>query len=806
MFDLRQDLRFAMRTLSRSRGWLAGVVLVISLGIGLATAVFTVAEGVILEPLPVRGQNQLVVLWGITPDGRTDHFPLLFEDAREYARRTQTLQRAEFFAYGGAQPVPIRFGHSVVRLRRSLVSGGYFDLLGTRPLLGRALRPQDDLTGAAAVAVLSYAGWQHFFGGDSTVIGRQLMVHFGDRPFTVVGVMPRGLDYPRGVDFWAPVVPSSGQLENHRIYAELNVIGRLRPGSSIADARTELSRFFAATTASAWHVRGVARSLTADVVGDIRPALLAFAGAAGLLLLITCFNVANLLIVRGLARQRELAVRAALGASQARLIGQLLMESTILSIAGGLLGAALAAAAVRGFVALAPAATPRLDEIRVTGHVILGAIAITAIATMIFSLAPAVATSRVELNDALRTGSRQSGMGRRFRLGAQALVVGQVALALLVLAAAGLVTRSLLALQRVDVAFDSSRLLVAELALPASYVDDTHKLIDFLEQLGPRLEATPGVRSVAPVLTPPLASVGGIFGRIAAEGQSADQQARNPALTYEIVTPHYFATLGIALERGRLFTDDDRAGALPVATLSESAARNYWPDGNAIGKRLVMGKNDRVTVVGVVRDTHYRDLRNPRPSIYFPLRQSTFPFAPTTLLIATRGQPAAMVPTLRRVIAEVDPGVAAASAVPLDAFVADALAQPKLNALLLTFFAGAALTLAAVGLFGVMATTVRQRTREIAIRVTLGATPEGIRRSVLGEALILLGAGGGLGLGVAVVMTRLLRSLLFGVSATDPLTFAIGVAVLAGVALIAAYLPARRASRIDPAEVLRIEI
>jgi len=243
-----------------------------------------------------------------------------------------------------------------------------------------------------------------------------------------------------------------------------------------------------------------------------------------------------------------------------------------------------------------------------------------------------------------------------------------------------------------------------------------------------------------------------------------------------------------------------------VATLSESAARNYWPDGNAIGKRLVMGKNDRVTVVGVVRDTHYRDLRNPRPSIYFPLRQSTFPFAPTTLLIATRGQPAAMVPTLRRVIAEVDPGVAAASAVPLDAFVADALAQPKLNALLLTFFAGAALTLAAVGLFAVMATTVRQRTREIAIRVTLGATPEGIRRSVLGEALILLGAGGGLGLGVAVVMTRLLRSLLFGVSATDPLTFAIGVAVLAGVALIAAYLPARRASRIDPAEVLRIEI
>jgi len=806
MLALRQDLRFAMRTLGRSPGWIVGVVLTLSLGIGLATAVFTIAESLILQPLPVRAQERLVVLWGVTPDGRTDHFPLLYEDAREYARRTQTLQRVEFFAYGGAQPVPIRFGAGVVRLRRSLVSGGYFDLLGTRPLLGRALRPQDDATGAAAVAVLSFAGWQHFFGGDPAVIGRQLVLHYDGKPYTVVGVMPLGLDYPQGVDFWTPIVPSSGPLGDHPIYAELNAIGRLRSGSSIAGAREELTRFFASTTALAWHVRGVARSLTDDVVGDVGPALLAFAAAAGLLLLISCFNVANLLIIRGLARSRELAVRAALGASHTRLIAQLLTESAILAVVGGLVGAALAAAAVRGFVALAPAWTPRLDEIRVTGPVIFGAIAITSIATLLFSLAPSVATSRVELQDALRTGARQSGGGRRFRAATQALVVGQVALALLVLSAAGLVARSLLALRRVDVAFDPSRLLVAELALPDRYMGDARKQIALLEQVVPRLQGLPEVRSVAPVLTPPLASVGGIFGRIPAEGQSADEVARNPALTYELATPLYFATLGISLERGRLFTNDDRKGSLPVAILSESAERYYWPGGDAIGKRLVMDETQRLTVVGVVRDTHYRDLRHPRPSIYFPLRQSPFPFAPTTLVIATAGGPAALVPSVRRVLAEVDAGVAVASAVPLEAFVADKLAQPKLNALLLTLFAGAALALAAVGLFGVMATTVRQRTREIAIRVALGATPAGIRAGVLREALLLLGAGGCLGLGIALAVTRLLRSLLFGVSPNDPLTLACGVGVLAGVALLAAYLPARRASRIDPAQALRAEV
>ena len=274
MLDVRQDLRFGVRTLRRSPGWVVGVVLTLALGIGLATAVFTIAQDLILQPLPVRAQDRLVVLWGVTRDGRTDHFPLLYDDAREYARRTQTLHSVEFFSFVGAQPVPIRFGNDIVRLRRSLVSGGYFDLLGAQPLLGRALRTEDDVIGAAPVAVLSYAGWQRFFSGDPGVIGRQLVLHWSGTPYTVVGVMPLGLDYPQGVDLWVPVVPNSGPFGDHPIYAELNAIGRLRPGASIADAREELTRFFASTKSAAWNVRGVARSLTEDVVGDVRDAVL----------------------------------------------------------------------------------------------------------------------------------------------------------------------------------------------------------------------------------------------------------------------------------------------------------------------------------------------------------------------------------------------------------------------------------------------------------------------------------------------------------------------------------------------------
>jgi len=804
--EFRQRLGIAVRTVGRSPSWALGVVLTLALGIGLATAVFTVAHALLIRPLPVSAQDRVAVLWGITRDGRTDHFPLLYRDALEYARRARTLERVEFFAYGGAQAVPIRFGSGVLRLRRSLVSGGYFDLLGTRPLLGRALRPEDDVHGAAPVAVLSYVGWLRYFGGDSGVVGRQMVLHSNDTPYTIVGVMPLGLDYPQGVDFWSPVVPNSGPLGDQPIYAELNVIGRLRTGTSINAAREELTRFFGTISSNRWGVTGVARSFTQDVVGDVGPALLAFAAAAGLLLLITCINVANLLLIRGLARVRELAVRSALGAGRGRLIVQLLTESGILAIAGGVAGAALAAAAVRGFMFFAPAGTPRLDEIRIGGPVLLGAIAITTLAMLLFAVAPTIVTSRVDVQESLRSGTRQSSGSRRFRIASQALVVGQVALALLVLSAAALLTRSLLALERVDREFDRARLLVAELAPPSDFMGRNSKQLTMIEQLVTRLEATPGVRAVTPVLTPPFAPVGGIFGRIPAEGQTRQEEATNPAVTYELVTPSYFTTFGIPLARGRLFTESDRDGTLPVVILSESLAQHYWPGVDPIGKRLMRGSTDRLTVVGVVRDTHYRDLRNPRPSVYIPLRQSIFPgFAPTTLVVATTGRPADMIPVLRRAVHDVDASVALASATPFETLLAGTLAQPKLNALLLTLFAAAAMLLAAVGLFGAVATTVRQRTRELGVRLALGATPARLRRGLIDQAMRLALTGVGVGLAGWWFVSRFLRSLLFGVSGTDPLALAGASLLLVAVALVAAWRPAHRAARIDPVIALRAE-
>ena len=802
--NVRQNLRFALRTLLHSRGFTVAAILTLGLGIGLATAVFTIAEALLVRPLPVRAQDRLVVLWGITADGRTDHFPLLYRDAQEFARSTSTLERVEFFSFGGAQPIPMRVGDGILRLRRSLVSGGYFDLLGTHPLIGRALRPEDDVTGAAPVAVLSYAGWQRFFGGDSDVIGRRVAVHGDATAYTIVGVMPRGLDYPQGVDIWSAVVPSSHSLGDQPIYAELNVIGRLRPGVTIANARDEITRFFDSHSAKSWQVRGVARLLSRDIVGNVRPAVLAFAAAAGLLLFITWINVANLMIVRGLARIRELALRIALGAGRMQLASHLVIESAIVAVAGGLLGAAFAVAAVRGFVLVAPSGTPRLDEIRIGGPVLLGATAITALAVLLFSLAPMLLSSRVDPQEAFRSGSRQSGPGRRVRLATHALVVGQMSLAVLVLSAAGLVARSFVALDRVEVAFDPEHLLVAELSLPRDYVGAAPRQLSLLEQVVPRVASLPGVRSVAPALTPPLVEVGGIFGRIPAEGQTPEEVARNPALTYELATPEFFPTFGIKLVRGRLFTDADRKGTLPVAIVSEAVARYYWPGDDPIGKRLNGAEN--WTIVGVVGDTHYRDLRNPRPSLYLPLSQSIFPsFVPTTLVIATTGRPADLVPALRRIVADADPGVAIAGAATLESFVAGALAQPKLNALLLGIFAGAALLLAAIGLFGVMATSVRQRTSEIGVRIALGATPAKVRASVLSRAVALAGAGAVLGVVASLASTRALHSLLFNVSATDSTTLATVCVVLIGVAMVAAYLPARRAQAIDPLAALRAE-
>jgi putative ABC transport system permease protein len=806
MTNVLQDARIGLRGLRRTPAFAVTAILTLGLGIGLATAVFTVADALLLRRLPLRDQDRVVVLWGEKRDGTFDNHPLGLDEARAFARRGRALERVGSFNYEGAVAVVVRNGDQISRMSRALVSDDFFGVLGARPVLGRALRPHDDVVGAAPVAVLSYAGWQRKFGGDSSVLGRRILTHIDGLSYTIVGVMPQGLDYPQGADFWASstrTIPTA-KLEHIAVY----VVGRLARGATPTDARAELTAFFARADAPWWQrdLTGVVHTLPRLVLGETGPALIAFAAAAGLLLLITCVNVANLLLVRGLARVREVAVRSALGAGRGRIATQLLTENSILAIVGGAFGIVVAAVAVQTFVAFAPAAIPRLDEIGLNATALAGAVVITGIAMSVFALAPAVMTSRVDAQQVLRSGTRQSG-GRRARRLTEGLVAGQVALALLVLSAAGLIARSLTKLQGAELSFDPSRLLVAELALRVDRFDNTTKQLALLEQLLPRLRATPGVRAASPVVAVPYSGSHGWDGRPALEGQSPEQAANNPMLNMELVAPDYFATLGIPVLQGRGFTDADREGAPTVVLLSRSAARRYWPGQNPIGKRLRFGSDleRSLTVVGVVPDTRYRDLRDARPSIYFPLRQPFFPYVPWVLAIRTVGPPGDMVPTVRRVVEETAPGVALANAAPFETYLARPLAQPRLNALLLAVFATAAVTLAAIGLFGVMATMVRQRTHELGVRMALGATARDLRRMVMSRGLTIAAAGSVAGLLAALLANRLLASMLYEVSPTDGATLGAVTIALLVVAGLASLIPARSSTRIDAMIALRAD-
>jgi predicted permease len=799
------DVRVALRQFRRAPAFALGTVLILSLGIGLSIAVFTVADALLLRRLPVTDQNQLVALWGELRNRGFDHYPLGLEEARDFARRSRRLEQVGFVGYEGAWPITLRSGDATFRLRRALVSGSLFDALGARPVLGRALRPTDDVAGAAPVLVMSYAAWQQQFAGDPHVLGRRLLAFDNAVTYTVVGVMPRGLDYPRGVEVWLPIMTTvpKASLE----YVAVDIVGRLAPGASPVAAREELSSFFHRDSAqSRADFGGVVQSLPRLVLGDTRPALLVFSAAVGLLLLITCANVANLLLVRGLGRVREIAVRSALGAGRRQLVRQLLTENALLAVIGGALGIAIAAGAVRLFLAFAPSDFPRVDEIRWSGTIVVAALTITGIAMLVFGLAPAILTSRMELQEVLRAGAKQSRTRRSRRL-TELLVVGQMALALVVLSAAAVIVRSLINLERSRLALEPSHLLIAELALRYDQFDTRTKSLALLDRLLPALQAIPGVRAVSPVVAIPFSGNGGWDGRFIAEGQSPSEAAGNPMFNMEVVTPRYFAALGVPVLRGRAFTDADRENSIPVVMLSQSAARHYWPNADPIGKRLKFADTStaRFSVIGIVPDTRYRELRTARPSVYFPLRQPFFPYVPTNLAIRTAVPPAGLIPTVRRVVAESEPGVAVSSAAPFDEYLERPLAQPRLNAVLLGVFAGSALLLAAAGLFGVMASMVRQQTREIGIRMALGATPREVWRLVLRRGMTLAAAGTLLGLVGAVATNYLLKGLLYEVSPGDAPTMSVVVALLLGVGALASLIPARSSSAIDPISALRAD-
>ena len=782
-------------------------VVTLAIGIGAATAVITVAEALLIRPLPVAAENRLAVLYGETVDGQFPNVPITLNELTEFTRQSRTLQQVAYHTFRGAATETFNSADRTIQLRVSLVSGNWFDVLGARPALGRAFRPEEDTRGNAPVLVLSHRSWRQHFGGDSGVIGRRISHATSRRTLEIVAVMPAGLEYPRDTEAWTPLTAYSVASGSFELTSnELDLLGRLTPGATLEEARAELTTFFSRLPTPAWRgeARGVVHGFREMILGDVRPAMRIVVLAAGMLSLIACVNVSNLLLVRSIDRGRELVVRAALGASRWRIVRQQLAETARLAIAAGIAGTMVAVMAVKLFVAFAPPGLPRLDTIAVNGYALVAAIGMTFLTLVISGLAPAVVASRVNAGDALRSGTRQS-MSRRVRLFGELLVAAQVGLAVVALSAAALVGRSFVNLQRTDLAFDAGQLIAAELAIPEDRLADKSRYLDLHQRLQERLTSVPGVRSTTPVLSVPfVASGGGIDGRVALPGQGAEDMKRNPIVNMEIITPSYFATIGTPVLQGRAFTDADREGAPGVVIVSASTAGSLWPGQDPIGKRVQLGRDRELAVVGIVPDTRYRDLKSDRSSVYFPLAQSFFPVAPAKLLVRTDG-PVNAAALIRQAVAEVDPNVTVANVATLEQHLEGPRAQPRLNSMILGAFAVAALTLAAIGLFSVMSTMVRRRTREIGIRMALGATSQEVGRLVILRGLVIAAAGTFAGIVAARATGTLVSGLLYEIDASDILTTAtVALAVLV-VAIVASVLPARTGSRVEPVVALRVE-
>ena len=803
-----QQFRLTIRSLARAPLFALTATLTLALGIGLSTAVFTIAEGILVQRLPVANEERLILLWGKTRDGRMANWPVTLDDVRTIVRASHTLDAVAFFPFRGATPVPIRVGDRVQSVQLALVSGNYFDVLGARPVLGRALRPDDDLPGARPVMVISNRVWQERFGGDSTVIGRSITTVEAGRAHTIVGVMPPGLEYPRGAELWAPLIAYSSANGFHDIVIrELDMLARLHASASASQARAELNAYFRHPDASGArrNLVGVTHAFSHEVLGDTRPALLLIAVAAAMLLFISCVNVATLLLIRALGRAKELVVRSALGASRARLVSQSLGESMVLSLAAGLVGMAFAVIAVRAFVALAPARTPRLDGVAVSGTTLLAAIAVTALAVLVSGSAPALFAARVDANQVLRAGTRSTG-SRRARTMLEGMVMAQIAVAVVTLMGAGLTARSFIRLATADLSFRTDHLLIAPLTVTTTALPDPTRVRADLDVALRRLRALPSVQAVSLAFaTPFVGGGGGIDGTLSLPRDSGDPGRSNPILNLEVASPEYFSTLGVPILRGRAFSDADVQGSTRVVIVSTSVARHYWPGEDPLGKRLV-GSDGEVTVVGVVPDTRYRDLRTARWSAYFPARQLPFgPMAPTTLVMRSNDPPATLLPHVRRALEETSPGLSLVNLTTVDALLDEPRSSARLNAMVLGLFATAAASLAALGLFAIIAAMVRQRTHELGIRMALGANATDIRALVVGRGLGLTLIGGAVGAAGALAASRLLTALSSELQPTDVLTLLGVVASMMLIALLASAVPAQWSTRIDPVIALRAD-
>ena len=794
-----QDLRHAVRMMAVRPALTAAVVATVALGVGANTAVFSVVHAALFRPLPFDDPDRLVVAW---PERRQALSRPEYRDVRDMSRSFDGLA-----AVNGRSSFSLTGAGEAARLTGVYASANFFDLLGVGAALGRTFLPDEDQPGQDGVVILSHGLWQRLFGGDPAVLGRTLTLHGVGR--TVVGVMPPEFAMPSPeTELWVPL-PLYEHAPGPSWYARyLTLIGRLKPGVTPAEAAEEL-RPIAAAVKERWPnndpddvvERGTVVSLHEMMVGNARPTLAALAGATALLLLVACVNIANLLLARAVARERELAVRAAIGAGRARLARQLLVESVTLAVAGGMAGVAAAAWAVGAVVPLLPLQLDLVGRARVDGTVLAVGLGLALVTGVVAGIAPAWRLTTSRLSDALREG-RAPGSAEARRL-QRVFTVGQVALAALLLVGAGLLIRSFWQLQQVDPGFDPDHVLAAQVTPPpAGYEDDARRVALYEELLGGAARLA-GVVATGAIQHLPL---GGSSWNVPVfpDGREIPKGVEPPVAGYRVATEGYFETMSIRLVGGRVFSAEDRPGRPPVTIISDTLARELWPGEEAVGRRLrtVIGTDEWIEVVGVVAGVRARGLdAAPVGEMYRPYAQD--PMASMALVVRTTGEPTAAAAGVRAIVQRADENVALSDVRPVTDVVAASVARPRATAALLVVFAALALALGVVGVHGVVAYAVTQRTREFGVRLAVGARAGDLVRLVLGDAAALVGIGLTLGLAGAVAGAHALGSLLFEVRPADPLTLATVAVVLGASGLVAAWLPARRAMRVDPVTALR---
>jgi len=791
------DLRLALRQLRKAPGFAAVAVLTLALGIGACTALFSVVDGVLLRPLPYPGSDRLVMVREtLLPD-----FPSFSVSPGNYSSWKSAAQSFESLAAFHGASYALTGRGEPARIDAVRATGNYLSTLGLRPALGRDFAPEEDSPGGAAVVLLGHGFWQRQFGGREDALGQTLQLD--GKPFTVVGVLPPAF---RDADLLTPTALSAADLQNHGNHY-LRVVGRLRAGTTREAAQAELAGIAAALTKQfpnsnkGWSVRTY--DLLDWTVGGVRPVLWALLGAVAFLLLIGCANVANLQLARAAARHREFAVRSALGASRPRIARQLLTESLLLALLGGFFGVMVAQWGVGGLLALAPENLPRAEEIAVDGRALLFAALATGLTTLVSGLAPALRSSRVDLQPALAESSR-TATGRHSRL-RNALVVAEVAVALVLLIGAGLLLRSFARLQSVDPGFEPGGAYSFAVNLPSPGYRRPAKQAAFAAQATAALAALPGVAEVGAVTTVPFGGNDSVLSYYR-EDRPRPEPGRMSNAYYYAATPGYFRALGLRLLRGRVFDDHDTADSRPVAIVSESLAKQAFGDADPLGKRFFLSNSDKrcPEIVGIVADTkHYGLEDSALAQLYEPFAQSPGSFC--DLVLRTAGPQPLSAAGIAAAIHAIDPSLPVQGFASMETRLGRSVAGQRFAALLFAVFSSIALVLAAIGIYGVVSYAVGQRTPEIGIRMALGARRETILRLVLAQGSRLVALGLALGVGGAVLLTRLLSSLLFGVSPHDPATYAALVAVLGLVGALACWLPARRATRVDPLVALRSE-